>query len=692
MAGQRPHGGDSEEDWKPASSAPLPPAYIRNLQQPPSRLPRAAVPDICTRLLAALRGGQPVEPLTALGVAWSAWLWYAATGTDNSEEAARAADSRYGCRKGPCNRQWGSKSQVYRCLDCQKVPAMAMCPDCFHAGSHKNHNIKVYLGGGGSCDCGNPEMMQTAGFCPAHGPSEGPVAIVPAMQPMVDTVTACLVQALLFPTTSTPLLAWLVEATSAREVFRGVACAVMLDPDTRYLPADCLSRYLQMAVTGLYPPHTVEVLVNLLLEPQFKLRFYPIFIAGYHHVARVVAESPDRMVDGSPQSQEFVHKHAKLTSQLFAGGNLVNEAVSFESVATTLLGCLEVVLRQACTPRTAEDQPIGEPLIFQAHHRILSARLYWVITADFREYLFHDSRMGMFLQSASARRSWVKILSWLEACNPQVRLRDEHVLFDDPMWANTALLDLSVSRTILTQLHEWLLQPRGSPDHALAVGDLVRDCLAAWQDSGIRVVPDTFSAHHPLVHCISLGLAHLRRVGGLAAISGLVEAAGAEGFDQLLRGAVHVFAVKAQFRCNLWIRNGGDMHRQMFVYACNPGCSIKIDLDIHLIQLAVTFFGPDVVVGQAVEAFGVDKWLEGGTDIGAEMGHGATTSRPENENTLLGLTEDLLLFFIVVLTNRTWIDCNADVYMRNEVCTWPTTDSQYGLQHLPDCAPDYAIS
>lgn len=642
-----------------ASRVPAHEAASR-LRSSPSLLPDTDVSDLCKHLheiilLAAdaAVAGRPLDPK----VKWADWLWRATTGESNRDDALAAIDAKYGVRRGPCDRQWGKGNQVFRCLDCQKMPAMAMCPDCFYAGPHSDHHIKVYLGDGGSCDCGNPEMMQEAGFCPSHGPSAAPIEIVPEMQGIIDVMTACFRYIVLDPGHAQPLLSWVLVATSSRDVFRAIGCQVMLSPEEHRLPTDYANRYLRTTILRLYPENMVEILVNLLLDPHFKHRFYPVFIAEYHHVASVIASSSDGIVDGSSASKRFVGQHAKLTSQLFACGDALNSSMEFETVATTLFGCLETVLRGACRARTEDDQPISEPLVIDHRHRVLSARLYWVIVADLGEYL-RSARIGLFLQSKAVRCSWLRILSWLEWANPQHRVRDEHVLYDDPLWSNTLLLDLYASRTILGQMQDWLSGSAG-PTQVAQLSTLVDECLATWASSAASVSQDVFSGHHPLLHTISFGLAHLHRMGELDTVHQLL----AESAELAMSHALRVFAVKSQFRNNEWVLNGEDMYKNLHVYVCSPGCNMNIDLDIHLVQLAPWILGAGPVVAAVVEAFDIKAFL-----LSPKSGDSASDEVAEAQRAAaLGRTEDALVFLIVLLTNRTWIDHSPEAYLRKEV-------------------------
>lgn len=67
-----------------------------------------------------------------------------------------------------CNKTWKRGSIAYRCLVCEIDPTSAICPDCFRAGSHANHEYRI-VQSAGCCDCGDETAWRRTGFCPAHG-------------------------------------------------------------------------------------------------------------------------------------------------------------------------------------------------------------------------------------------------------------------------------------------------------------------------------------------------------------------------------------------------------------------------------------------------------------------------------------------------------------------------------------------
>ncbi|CAF1166334.1 unnamed protein product [Adineta ricciae] len=80
-----------------------------------------------------------------------------------------------------CGRVWIHPTISYRCRTCAINPSMSLCPDCFYAGNHAEHDVNMFRSlGGGVCDCGDETVMKCDGFCKQHGPnriSDGQVLV-----------------------------------------------------------------------------------------------------------------------------------------------------------------------------------------------------------------------------------------------------------------------------------------------------------------------------------------------------------------------------------------------------------------------------------------------------------------------------------------------------------------------------------
>ncbi|CAF4146434.1 unnamed protein product [Adineta steineri] len=79
-----------------------------------------------------------------------------------------------------CGCVWTNSTISYRCRTCAINPCMSLCSDCFYAGNHDKHDTNMFRSiGGGVCDCGDIEVMNSNGFCKSHGPNRIPNESIP---------------------------------------------------------------------------------------------------------------------------------------------------------------------------------------------------------------------------------------------------------------------------------------------------------------------------------------------------------------------------------------------------------------------------------------------------------------------------------------------------------------------------------
>ncbi|KAK8896440.1 hypothetical protein M9Y10_014340 [Tritrichomonas musculus] len=67
-----------------------------------------------------------------------------------------------------CNCTWKKKTLVARCLDCNNYEDSIFCLKCFLNGKHEGHTAYLMHADNGSCDCGNPALIKSSGFCSSH--------------------------------------------------------------------------------------------------------------------------------------------------------------------------------------------------------------------------------------------------------------------------------------------------------------------------------------------------------------------------------------------------------------------------------------------------------------------------------------------------------------------------------------------
>ncbi|XP_064402875.1 E3 ubiquitin-protein ligase UBR2-like isoform X2 [Halichondria panicea] len=74
---------------------------------------------------------------------------------------------------GFCGKVFKSGEPAYFCKDCQTDPTCCLCMECFEHSEHKNHRYRFFAsGGGGCCDCGDPEAWKSDVYCDLHQPTQ----------------------------------------------------------------------------------------------------------------------------------------------------------------------------------------------------------------------------------------------------------------------------------------------------------------------------------------------------------------------------------------------------------------------------------------------------------------------------------------------------------------------------------------
>ena len=73
-----------------------------------------------------------------------------------------------------CGKIFAPYEFTYSCRDCGVDNTCVMCNDCFSKSIHQNHNYRMSQssGGGGCCDCGDPEAWKDGYVCTDHAPNK----------------------------------------------------------------------------------------------------------------------------------------------------------------------------------------------------------------------------------------------------------------------------------------------------------------------------------------------------------------------------------------------------------------------------------------------------------------------------------------------------------------------------------------
>ncbi|KAL3874810.1 hypothetical protein ACJMK2_037773 [Sinanodonta woodiana] len=68
-----------------------------------------------------------------------------------------------------CGHVFKGGEPIYSCRDCANDPTCVLCIECFQKSAHRKHRYRMSTsGGGGYCDCGDPEAWKSEAFCDSH--------------------------------------------------------------------------------------------------------------------------------------------------------------------------------------------------------------------------------------------------------------------------------------------------------------------------------------------------------------------------------------------------------------------------------------------------------------------------------------------------------------------------------------------
>lgn len=93
----------------------------------------------------------------------------------NSQNSDKALSELNELEEPPelCGKVFKAGEPSYFCRDCGSDPTCVLCSNCFRRSKHREHKYKMMTsGGGGYCDCGDPEAWKQHPNCDLHKPKE----------------------------------------------------------------------------------------------------------------------------------------------------------------------------------------------------------------------------------------------------------------------------------------------------------------------------------------------------------------------------------------------------------------------------------------------------------------------------------------------------------------------------------------
>ncbi|GAM23026.1 hypothetical protein SAMD00019534_062010 [Acytostelium subglobosum LB1] len=68
-----------------------------------------------------------------------------------------------------CGKVFITSEWAFQCKQCQEDETSIQCEKCFRSSNHEGHDVlRVRVGGGGCCDCGDKDSWKATGFCTEH--------------------------------------------------------------------------------------------------------------------------------------------------------------------------------------------------------------------------------------------------------------------------------------------------------------------------------------------------------------------------------------------------------------------------------------------------------------------------------------------------------------------------------------------
>ncbi|GAM17458.1 hypothetical protein SAMD00019534_006330 [Acytostelium subglobosum LB1] len=248
-----------------------------------------------------------------------------------------------------CGRQIKQGESTYKCKQCQKSEHSILCINCFDQSKHVGHDgvtVVAAVADGGCCDCGDPDLWDTDGFCNVHNASfinQDNDLLSPLVALGHDHIARCqrllgiilsLVPTLLILATNdqctdqlTSILDML-ENLSQLTSFKHIICSLMVkqanDTDDTRLGQILTLAHDQDISTPIYKK--VYMLIrSLVMDRLCRVDFAICFLAHYDVVL-------DRLLAGT--HDQFEHKSIRmLASQLYLIPSVTKHLVAQDHLA-----------------------------------------------------------------------------------------------------------------------------------------------------------------------------------------------------------------------------------------------------------------------------------------------------------------------------------------------------------------------
>ncbi|KFD58401.1 hypothetical protein M513_00627 [Trichuris suis] len=420
-----------------------------------------------------------------------------------------------------------------------------------------------------------------------------------------------------------------------------------------------------------FPQRIVNILLNLLTEPEFKVAFGVSYAEHYGHLARVLAKQ---------QSNETVYNRVvHISVQLFSNEPLVVSLVNEHALLRRVVFSLHSMVRYCLVSSTIQSSSSLAPQVVDCRSPIMDNHNYWAVALDLHSLLSSFSLSVMFLRDPVVLDVWMRMTMNFQGMNLNLRELKKHVDFESRTYSVSFTAELELfSITVSSMLHH--LRDKASFDCILLFLQNAVCHLKEWfkyiqfsRGCWWRLPQLELCFHYPLHRMYA---AFMRRGFSL----GMKLLVPAESFLRTL--ALHPLQIqvgRSEIACNMWVCNGTSMRYQSYLYGQSHYTYSFVDLDIYILQLCMRKCDPDWFVLCVFDRFHLAPWFSF-----PKTPTPLPFLRPE---WVVPMMDGALRLLATLFSFTANLDCNEGEMLRNEVASLiavaDRTHSQV-LDHIPE--------
>ncbi|XP_038076588.1 E3 ubiquitin-protein ligase UBR3-like isoform X3 [Patiria miniata] len=630
-----------------------------------------------------------------------------------------------------CGLVWTSNFVAYRCRTCGISPCMSICADCFHGADHTDHDFNMFRSqAGGACDCGDPNVMRSAGFCSLHGPDKLKNLTVPAdLLPMADAVVPRVVfrfvlylrdifekrseiPAVRFSLSEgEPLLGLLHELCNMGGAMRSVMTRALTDQqlykDLNEGSSGCYSQFKRDISQSREILNSAQSILTVPESPKF-LRgnpavTYPLMPLSFVEELlfwAVIFEFPEKIVtlllkmlpDNSYKdtfTRSFVKFYGRIAMSLATSTQpdklssrvvhisvqlFSNEELAIQMTEELQLIHILIVSLQCLLKRTLMDNHLkGTPgthrncQVINCDHQVMRQHCYWPVISDLSNILSHRSVVNKFFTDPSLVKMWTNILAMFMCMNLNERELHNHVEFEPLAYSAAFSAEIEACAAPMWQLYVHC-KDESTAHYTEALLNACSETITDWLEAA-----DVYKSLDPYQVSFHIPLLRYYALFLSQAVTkqGLAISPQKDFLKSLMNFPLQIQALVGEISCGLWVRNGFQIKRQAITYMQCHFCASMIDLDLFLLQACAAHLDPDYFVEKVFSSFKVLEMLT------FNQSHSHSQLELDKESAML---ESALTLLVTLLSTRTHLGATEEELLRQEMvallCMHDTTHSR----------------